>query len=88
MEEEDFGGYAFANLSTHVQGFAQGSETRKLTTVTGHLTMSVDSGASWHYFDDKLHPGLKDTLLELQGARETLQESHRRTTRSTRNSHG
>ena len=30
---------------------------------TDHLAMLVDSGASGHYFDDHLHPGLKDQLL-------------------------
>ena len=39
---------------------------RPLTTtqaMTPTMTMLVDSGASAHYFDDELHPGLKDQLL-------------------------
>ena len=30
---------------------------------TDRATMLVDSGASRRYFDDELHPGLKDKLL-------------------------
>ena len=33
------------------------------STDTNHLTMLVDSGASGHYCDDQLHPGLTDQLL-------------------------
>ena len=34
-----------------------------LSNDTDHLTMLVDSGASGHYFDYQLHPGLKDQLV-------------------------
>ena len=54
--------------SAEFQGTAQPTERRETNADTSRLapktlTMLVDSGTSGHYFDDELHPGLKDKLL-------------------------
>ena len=60
--------------------------TRESSDDADHITMLIDSGASGHYFNVKLHPDLRGTR-ELQGTRDTSQDSHRRATRLTRNSY-
>ena len=71
-EEEDDFGYAFVasgwTPSAEFQGTAQPTEKMETSADTSRhapktLTMLVDSGASGQYFDDELHPGLKDKLL-------------------------
>ena len=95
-EEEDDFGYVFVTSgwtpSAEFQGTAQPTERRETNADTSRLalktvTMLVESGTSRHYFDDKLHPDLKDKLLNYKLAtRETPQDTDRRTTRSTGNS--
>ena len=67
----DFG-YAFVTSgwtpSAEFRGTAQPTERRETSADTSRLspktsTMLVDSGASGHYFGDKIHPDLKDKLL-------------------------
>ena len=71
-EEEDDFGYAFVTSgwtpSAEFQETAQPTERRESSADTLRLapkalTMLVDSETSGHYFDDELHPGLKDKLL-------------------------
>ena len=70
-EEDDFG-YAFVTAgwtpSAEFQETAQPTEKRETSADTPRLapktlTMLMDSETSGHYFDDELHPGLKDKLL-------------------------
>ena len=72
-EEEDDFGYAFVTSgwtpSAEFQGTAQQPTNRRETSADSSrlapktLTMLVDSGASGHYFDDELQPGMKDKRL-------------------------